>query len=95
MLIILIYISLTTEEKIAKVTITLKSFVKKVDASLSLIKSGETTKHLSIKTKISDISINDQASFKEELTREEVTDTIRDISYMKGTAATYDTKYKL
>lgn len=73
-------------------TITLKSFVKKVDASLSLIKSGETTKHLSIKTKISDISIND---FKEELTREEVTDTIRDISYMKGTAATYDTKYKL
>ena len=95
MLIILIYISLTTEEKIAKVTITLKSFVKKVDASLSLIKSGETTKHLSIKSKISDTSINDQASFKEELTREEVTDTIRDISYMKGTAATYDTKYKL
>ena len=43
MLIILIYISLTTEEKIAKVTITLKSYIKKVDASLSLIKSGETT----------------------------------------------------
>ena len=59
MLIILICISLTTEEKIAEVTITLKSFVKKIDASLSLLKSGETTKHLSIKTKISDISIND------------------------------------
>ena len=95
MLIILICISLTTEETIAEVTITFKSVVKKVDASLSLIESGETTQYLSLKTKISDISINDQASFKEELTREEVTDTIRDISYMKGTAATYDTKYKL
>ena len=37
MLIILICISLTTEETIAEVTITLKSVVKKVDASLSLI----------------------------------------------------------
>jgi hypothetical protein len=43
MLIILICISLTTEETIAEVTITFKSVVKKVDASLSLIESGETT----------------------------------------------------
>ena len=68
MLIILICISLTTEETIAELTITFKSVVKKVDASLSLIESGETTQYLSLKTKISDISINDQASFEEEFT---------------------------